>query len=307
MEKSIEITDIVRAFSLEVLTGEEFLSNEVKESNARRPGLEFMKHLDYFPQQHIHVLGVNEITYLHSLTEAEREERISNIVKYDPPCIIMTDNEQRLKYLPRFCQARGIPLLRTTESNYEFIKKIDAFLINRLAEEIAVHGVCVNVAGIGVLLRGASGVGKSETAHSLIGRGHRLVADDIVVLKRLSPQTLLGTHNETNRELLALRSIGVMNVVRMYGRGAFQEESRIALEIELTEWKDNALYNDIEVEEKFTSYMDVEVPLIQIQIKPGRDVVGLIEAVVNNWYLQQQGYSAAKEFMKRIEESNEEA
>lgn len=304
MEKSIEINDIVRAFSLEVLTGEDYLTAEVKESNARRPGLEFIKFLDYFPQHHVQVLGVNEISYLHSLTEAEREGRISNLVKYQPPCIIITDGEQRLKYLPKFCKERNIPLLRTDESNYEFIKKIDAFLINRLAEEIAVHGVCVNVAGIGVLLRGASGVGKSETAHSLIGRGHRLVADDIVVMKRLSPQTLLGTHNDTNRELLALRSIGVMNVVRMYGRGAFQDESRIALDIELTEWKDDALYNEIEMETRHTSYMDVEVPHIQIQIKPGRDIVGLIEAVVNNWYLQQEGYSAAKEFMKRIEESN---
>lgn len=306
MEKSIEINDIVRAFSLEVLTGESFLTNQVNESNARRPGLEFIKYLNYFPQDHVFVLGVNELAYLHTLTEEEREEQISTLVRYRPPCIIITDNEQRLKYIPRLCKERNIPLLRTKESNYEFIKKIDAFLINRLAEEIAVHGVCVNVSGIGVLLRGASGVGKSETAHSLIGRGHRLVADDIVVLKRLSPQTLLGTHNETNRELLALRSIGVMNVVRMYGRGAFQDESRIALDIELTEWNDDALNNEIELETKHTSYMDVEVPYVQIQIKPGRDIVGLIEAVVNNWYLQQQGYSAAKEFIKRIEEESSE-
>jgi len=304
MEKSIEIDDIVRAFSLEVLTGEEFLTDEVKESNARRPGLEFLKFLEYFPQDHVFVLGVNEITYLHSLTEVERSERIGTLVKYRPSCIIITDNDQRLKYLPKFCKERNIPLLRTDESNYEFIKKIDALLINRLAPEIAVHGVCVNVCGVGVLLRGASGVGKSETAHSLIGRGHRLVADDIVVLKRLSPQTLLGTHNDTNRELLALRSIGVMNVVRMYGRGAFQDESRIALDIELTEWEKDGLYNEIEMETTHTSYMDVEVPHIQIQIKPGRDTVGLIEAVVNNWHLQQQGYSAAEEFMKRIEAEN---
>src|SRR5699024_6303423 len=206
-------------------------------------------------------------------------------VKYNPPCIIVTDGLEGLKYITKYCTERKIPLLRTSDSNYEFIGKIDAYLIKRLAPEIAIHGVCVNVSGIGVLLRGDSGVGKSETAHSLLGRGHRLVADDIVVLKKLSPQTLLGTHNETNKELLALRSIGVMNVVRMYGRSAFQDETRIALEIELMRWKDNALYNNIEVESKFTSYLDVEVLYIQIQIKQGRDVVGLIEAAVNNWYL----------------------
>src|SRR5690625_3360490 len=306
MEKSIEIREVVRAFSLEVLTGEDYLDRKITKSNARRPGLEFIKYLDYFPMEHVHVLGQNEIHYLKTLSNAMRDERVGNIVKYNPPCIIVTDGQEGLIYLTKYCTEKKIPLLRTKESNYEFIGKIDAFLIKKLAPEIAVHGVCVNVFGIGVLVRGASGVGKSETAHSLIGRGHRLVADDIVVLKKLSPQTLIGTHNETNRELLALRSIGVMNVVRMYGRGAFQDETRIALDIELTPWKDNALYNDIEVESKHTSYLDVEIPYIQIQIKPGRDVVGLIEAVVNNWYLQQQGYSAAKEFMKRIEESNEE-
>lgn len=305
MEKSIQVQDIVRAFSLEVLTGEEHLEVKITKSIARRPGLEFIKYLDYFPMGHVQVLGKNEIHYLHTLNEPERDERVGNVVKYNPPCIIVTDGQEGLKYLPKYCKEKQIPLLRTEEANYEFIRKIDNYLIKRLAPEIAIHGVCVNVFGIGVLLRGDSGVGKSETAHSLVGRGHRLVADDIVVLKKLSPQTLLGTHNETNRELLSLRSIGLLNVVRMYGRSAFQDESRIALDIELTKWQDNALYNDLEVETKFTSYMDVEIPYIQIQLKPGRDVVGLIEAAVNNWYLKQQGYSAADEFMKRIEEETE--
>jgi len=305
MVKSIEIRDIVRAFSLEVLTEKEKLGCSITKSNARRPGLEFIKYLDFFPKEHVQVLGKNEIQYLHSLPEKERDNRVGNLVKYNPPCIIVTDGQEGLKYLTKYCTEKNIPLLRTEDTNYEFIGKIDSYLIKRLAPEIAIHGVCVNIFGIGVLLRGDSGVGKSETAHSLVGRGHRLVADDIVVLKKLSPQTLLGTHNETNKELLSLRSIGLLNVVRMYGRKAFQDESRIALDIELTKWQGDSLYNDLEVETKFTSYMDVEIPYIQIQLKPGRDVVGLIEAAVNNWYLKQQGYSAAEEFMKRIEKETE--
>src|SRR5690625_1480139 len=200
MEKSIIIQDIVRAFSLEVLTCKEELGRTITKSNARRPGLEFIKYLDFFPREHVHVLGKNEIQYLHTLSEKERDTRIGNLVKYNPPCIVVTDGQGGLKYLKKYCTQRNIPLLRTAESNYEFIGKIDAYLIKRLAPEIAIHGVCVNVFGIGILLRGDSGVGKSETAHSLIGRGHRLVADDIVVLKKLSPQTLLGTHNETNKD-----------------------------------------------------------------------------------------------------------
>src|SRR5690606_35377865 len=157
---------------------------------------------------------------------------------------------------------------------------------------------------MGILLRGKSGVGKSETAHTLIGRGHRLIADDIVVLKKLSPQTLLGTHNVTNREFLALRSIGLLNVVRLYGRRAFQDETRISLDIELTKWKGNALNNELEVDHKFKEYMGVRVPHVEIQLQPGRDVAGLIEAAANNWYLMQQGYSAAEEFIQRIDPEN---
>ena len=191
--------------------------------------------------------------------------------------------------------------MRTDESTSEFIAKLDAYMTKELAPETAVHGVCLNVFGMGILLRGHSGIGKSETAHTLIGKGHRLVADDIVILKKLSPQTLLGTHNEKNKEFLALRSIGLLNVVRVYGNKAFQDETRIALDIELIKWQKDALNNELELESKFTEYMGVRVPHIQIQLQPGRDVVGLIEAAANNWFLKQQGYSAAEEFIERIQ------
>src|SRR5690625_3208680 len=306
MKKEVQIKDIVRAFKLEVLAQKDHLDRVITRPKARRPGLEFLEHIDFLPTGHIQVLGENEIKYLHTLSETDRELRINNIVKYDPPCIVVTDGQQGLKYLTKYCEEHGIPLLRTEESNYEFNGRTDAYLIRKLAEEIAIHGVCVNVLGLGVLLRGDSGVGKSETAHSLIGQVNGRVADDIVVLKKLSPETLLGTHNETNRELLSLRSIGLLNVVRMYGRKAFQDETRIALDIELTKWEGKSLYNDLEVESKYSSYLDVEIPYLQIQLKPGRDIAGLIEAAVNNWYLKQQGYNAAEEFMKRIEEEMNE-
>jgi HPr kinase/phosphorylase len=166
---------------------------------------------------------------------------------------------------------------------------------------MTIHGVCVNVSGIGVLLRGKSGVGKSETAHTLIRRGHRLVADDSVVLKKLSPETILGTHDGNSKEFLALRSIGLVNVSRLYGRSAFQEETRIALDIELKKWQANSLNNELEVAPRSTEYMGVPIPHVEIQLQPGRDVAGLVEAAANNWYLKQQGYSAMDEFMKRLE------
>lgn len=303
--KTITIEQLVQQFSLEVLAGEDQLHRKIEQAQTRRPGLELLDFFDFLPMRHVQILGENEIKYLHMLSEEERDLRIGNVVRYEPPCIIVTDEGDGLKYLKKYCTAEDIPLLRTKDSNYEFMGKIDAFMIKKLAPEIAIHGVCVNVFGMGILLRGKSGLGKSETAHTLIGRGHRLIADDIVVLKKLSPQTLLGAHNGKNREFLALRSVGLLNVVRLYGRKAFQEETRIALDIELIEWKDNDLNNELELEPKTKMYMDVEIPHIQIQLQPGRDVAGLIEAAANTWYLQQHGYSAVDDFMGRLAEDDE--
>jgi HPr kinase/phosphorylase len=299
--KTVMIKDLVERFSLEVLAGSTELDRVIAKTRAHRPGLEFVGYFDFFPHAHVQVLGKKEINYLHTLTEEQRNLLIGNVVKYHPPCFVVTSDQEGLKYLMKYCEEEGIPLLRTPLTTTKFIELVDIFLTKSMATEIAVHGVCVNVAGIGILLRGKSGVGKSETAHTLIRRGHRLVADDVVVLKKISPETILGTHDGKTKEFLALRSIGLINVSRLYGRSAFQDETRIVLDIELTKWKDDALNNELELETKFTEYMDIQIPHIEIQLQPGRDVAGLVEAAANNWYLKQQGYSAIDEFMKRLE------
>ncbi|EKN67952.1 HPr(Ser) kinase/phosphatase [Schinkia azotoformans] len=303
IEKKITVEDIVRRFSLTVLAGEEHLQNTITQQRVHRPGLEFVGHFDFFPKERVQILGKKEINYLHKLSKEERIIRIGNIVSYHPPCFIVPSGEEGLTYLKHHCIKAGIPLLITKkrEVTSEFILKIDAYLVKALAPEMTVHGVCMNVFGIGILLRGNSGVGKSETAHTLIGRGHRLVADDVVVLKKLSSQTILGTHDEKTKEFLALRSLGLLNVVRMYGRTAFQDETRIALDINLTKWQKDDLNNDLEQEPEYVDYMGVKIPSLEIQLQPGRDVAGLIEAAANNWYLRQQGYSAAEEFLSRLE------
>ncbi|SIT66085.1 HPr(Ser) kinase/phosphatase [Edaphobacillus lindanitolerans] len=301
--KNVMVKQIQNAFSLEVLAGKDELHRTIDKAQVRRPGLEFLNHFDFIATGHVQILGRNEISYLHTLDEDEARHRIGNMVTYDPPCVIITSNQEEPDGLLTYCGEARIPVLRTPDSMTEFVQKLNGFLVKNLAEEIAIHGVCVNVSGIGVLLRGKSGVGKSETAHTLIGRGHRLVSDDIVVIRKLSPQTLLGTHDGSNKEFLALRSVGLLNVVRMYGRTSFQEETRLTLDIELIEWQKDALNNELEVDMKYKEYMGVSIPHIQIQLQPGRDVAGLIEAAANNWYLRMQGYSAAEEFRHRLEEA----
>ncbi|WP_374120466.1 HPr(Ser) kinase/phosphatase [Neobacillus sp. PS3-40] len=305
--KSLTIEDLVRKFSLKVLTGENQLQRPIRQSRCHRPGLEFVGHFDFFPTERVQILGRKEITYLHKLSIEERQLRIGNIVKYHPPCFIVTAEQKGLTYITQYCIEEGIPLLLTNEpqvSATEFITELDAYMVKRLAPEISVHGVCISVYGIGILLRGKSGVGKSETAHTMIGRGHRLVADDIVVIKKLSPRTILATHNEQTKEFLALRSVGLLNVVRLYGRKAFQDETKIDLDIELTKWQKDSLNNELEHEPSYTEYMGVRVPHIEIQLQPGRDVAGLIEAAANNWLLKKEGYSAAEEFMRRLESNS---
>lgn len=299
--KSITVQKLKDTFQLEVLAGAECMGRTITRSRTHRPGLEFVGYFDFFPMERIQILGRKEINYLLTLSVEERKLHIGNIVKYHPPCFVVTSGQEEIPYLTLFCQQEGIPLLRTQEAANEFIAKLDRFLLKKLAPEISIHGVCVNVSGIGILLRGKSGIGKSETAHTLIRRGHRFVADDIVVLKKLGPATLLGTHNETTREFLALRSIGLINVVRQYGRKAFQDETRIVLDIELAPWREDSLNNELEVIPQFTEYLGVKIPHIEVQLQPGRDVAGLIEAAANNWYLKQLGYSAVEEFMQRIE------
>lgn len=301
--KNITVEDIVKKFSLEVLAGENYLQKPITQPRVHRPGLEFVGHFDFFPKEKIQIIGTKEKNYLHGLSDEERKIRIGNIVQYRPPCFIVTAGREGHTYLTQFCLEEGIPLLVTNkpESTTEFITKIDGYLVKELAPELFVHGVCVNVFGAGILLRGNSGVGKSETAHTLIGRGHRLVADDVVVIKKLSPTTLLGTHDDKTREFLALRSIGLLNVPRLYGRRAFQDETRIALDINLTKWQKDELYNELDKEPQFTVYMGVKVPFVEIQLQPGRDVAGLIEAAASNLYLWQQGYRAAEELQSRLE------
>lgn len=301
--KSIAVHSLADSFKLEVLAGADRLDRQITRSRAHRPGLEFVGYFEFFPMERVQVLGRKEITYLLQLSVEERLLHIGNIVKYHPPCFIVTAGQQELPYLKKFCDEEGIPLLRTNEPTTEFIAKLDGYLVKALAPEQSIHGVCVNVSGIGVLLRGKSGIGKSETAHTLIRRGHRLVADDVVVLKKLGPSLLLASHNETTREFLALRSVGLINVVRQYGRRAFQDETRVVLDIELATWRDGELSNALELEPKFSDYLGVQIPYIEIQLQPGRDVAGLIEAAANNWYLKQLGYSAAEEFMQRIHNS----
>jgi HPr kinase/phosphorylase len=298
---AITIKHLADKLKLEILAGGQGLDCIIDNDDIHRPGLELTGYFEFFPNERIQLLGKQEITYLHSLTKEERDERIGQLIQKHPPCIIITRNQEGLDYLIKHCNDVGVALLRAKEKTTNVISKLNNYLGKELAKSIGIHAVCVNVFGVGLLIRGESGIGKSESALSLIEKGHRLISDDLVILKRVAPETLIGTHNQNNRDFLSLRGIGMINISRLYGSGAFQEETTINLDIVLSAWDEEKYYDAIDHSSELVEYLEVSVPNIEIPVRPGRDIASLIEVAAKNWRLEQQGYTALNEFKERIE------
>lgn len=301
--KHISVHRLVDKFGLEVLAGHDGLATPIFSADIHRPGLEFTGYLSYFPAERVQILGRTEITYLHSLNKEQRDQRIGDVVALGPPCFIITRAQDGLEYFTGHCERYNIPLLRTPNKSTYFISLLHSYLERQLAQEDNVHGVCMNIFGVGVIIRGASGIGKSELALALVDRGHRLVSDDLIVVKKIGPDVLVGTHNGNNRELLQLRGIGFIDVTRLNGSGAFQDETHIDLDIHLVHWDDYAHTQLLGWEDKNVQYLGVTVPQIDIPVRPGRDLAALVQVACKNWRLKVQGYDASDEFQRRILES----
>lgn len=297
----ITVRQLAKKLKLENLAGDEGLNNIIESDEIHRPGLELTGYFKFFPNKRIQLLGRQEITYLHSLTIEERDERIGSVIRKRPPCIIITHNQEGLTYLIKHCNEEGVALLRAKENTTRVISKLNNYLEKELAESIGIHAVCLDVFGVGILIRGVSGIGKSESALALIEKGHRLISDDLVILKSIDNETLIGTHNGTNRDFLSLRGIGMINVPRLYGSGSFQDETVVDLDIVLSAWDEKKYYDAIEHQIEFVEYLDVSVPHIEIPVRPGRDIAALIEVAAKNWRLEEQGYTALNEFNERIQ------
>ena len=243
---TITIRHLAEKLKLEIVAGESGLTRVIDNDDLHRPRLELTGYFKFFQMKELNYSEEQEITYLHSLTKVERNERIGNVIKKHPPCMIITRNQEGLDYLIKHCNQEGVALLRAKEKTTKVISILNNYLEKELAKSIGIHAVCMNVFGVGLLIRGESGIGKSETALSLIEKGHRLISDDLVILKRIDPETLIGTHNQTNRDFLALRGIGMINVPRLYGSGSFQDETIINLDIVLSAWDEKKYYDAIE-------------------------------------------------------------
>ncbi|PGP11599.1 HPr(Ser) kinase/phosphatase [Bacillus cereus] len=299
MNKYVTVEQIMKFLKLKLVSGSEGLQKEITKTDFHRPGLQLVGFYDKFPRKKVQIIGNQETYYIQSLNEQERKVAIQRYIEAKPICIVVTNNHDT-SYFEELCAQNNVPLFSTSDGSHEFGDKMVNFLEKSLAKEIGIHGVCMNVFGVGILIRGDSGVGKSEAALSLINKGHRLIADDLVILKKIGPHALIGTHNGYNKHFLALRGIGLVNIPKVYGSGSIQNETKINLEIKLSTWDDSKYYDAIQAEVHYVTYLDTKIKHIEIPIRPGRDIAELVEVAAKNWRLEQEGYFAYEDFQSRF-------
>ncbi|MDR0947092.1 MAG: HPr(Ser) kinase/phosphatase [Ruminococcus sp.] len=272
----------------------------ISQTDMNRPGLQLMGFYEYFSNDRIQILGKTEFAYLATLEEDVRTERIEMLFGTKIPALIIT---RELPFFPEMSDLAakyGVPLLRTKEGTSGFMAALIAFLNLHLAQRITRHGVLIEVYGEGMLILGESGVGKSEVAVELIKRGHRLVADDAVEIRRVSNISLVGSSPENIRHFLEIRGVGIVNARRLFGMGAVKVTEKIDIVIELESWDSEKVYDRMGLNNEYTQIMGVKVPCATIPVKPGRNLAVILEVAAMNNRQKKMGYNAAQELLDSL-------
>ena len=286
---------------LELLAGEAGLENLIKVPRIQKPGLALAGYTTSLHPDRVQVLGATELTYLDSLSKKNALENVKELCRLPICCLIVTKDQQPKNYLLDEVEAKGIPLLRTHHQSSTFITLVTRFLEERLLPSTTVHGVLVDVLGVGVLLLGKSGIGKSECALDLILRGHRLVADDVVKVRMKLPAVLFGEGSDLLHYHMEIRGLGILNIKHLFGVAAIRERKKIDLAIELEEWNPDEDYDRLGLEDLKYSILGIDVPMQKIPVRPGRNITSIVEVAARNQLLKEMGYHSAIEFQDRLE------
>ena len=276
---------------------------EIVSPDVNRPSLQITGFYDYFDNTRIQLLGKVEYTYLMKISEEERAKQLEMLFSRKIPALILTRNQPVLDGMKEFSEKYGVPVLRTQYSTSQFMSGLIAWLNKELAPRITRHGVLVEVYGEGILILGESGVGKSETAVELVKRGHRLIADDAVEIKKVSATTLVGRAPDLIRHYVELRGIGIVDVRRLFGVGSVKNTEKIDLVINLENWQQGKMYDRLGLENTTQNILGIEVPSIVLPVCPGRNLSVVIEVAAMNNRQKKMGYNTAEEFNKRLMES----
>lgn len=302
----ISVGEVFHAYgesmALELLAGQGGLGNVLATSDVHRPGLALAGFVGLFTYDRVQVLGNTEMLYLASHSREKRLEILDTVFQFDIPCMVVTDGNEVLPSMIELSNQRQIPLLKTPYSTTKFAHLFSFHLDDVFAPRTAIHGSLVDVYGIGLLFSGRSGIGKSEIAIDLVERGHRLVADDVVLVSRKMQGIVVGTSGETLRDHMEIRGLGILNVRNMFGVRAVRLQKRIEVVVKLVEWDDSATYDRIGLDEDWVSILDVEVPQVTVPIYPGKNITVIAETIALNYQLKIQGYNTAQEFNRRLVE-----
>ena len=297
----VSLRKVIDEFKLEVIYIHKD-ANEVmiEENDVNRPGLQLMGFYEYFNPERIQIIGKMEFAYLSTIDEKTRRERLQLLFAQRIPALIITRELPYFAEMLELAKEYEVPLLRSKESTSNFMSGLIAYLNLTLAPRITRHGVLIEIYGEGVFITGESGVGKSETAIELVKRGHRLVADDAVEIRKVSNISLVGSSPDNIRHFLELRGIGIINARRLFGIGAVKMTEKIDLVIELEQWNSEKVYDRMGVDTEYVSLLGVKIPSLTIPVRPGRNLAVILEVAAMNNRQKKMGYNAARELLNRL-------
>ena len=300
-EYNISLSHIIEEFTLESLympkNPEEILINTPE---INRPGLQMANYYEFFDPNRIQIIGKSEIGYLNKYDEEKATHRLKKFFAQKPSAVVVARGMPVTQMYIDCARENGVPLLRTEETTSDFTSALIAFLNLHLAKRTTQHGVLVEVYGEGILITGDSGIGKSETAIELVKRGHRLIADDAVEIKRVSSKSLVGSSPDNIRHFIELRGIGIINASRIFGAGAVKLTEKIDLVINIEPWQENKMYDRIGIDDHFTEILGLNIPSITIPVMPGRNVAVIIEVAAMNHRQKKLGYNAAQDLLEKL-------
>jgi HPr kinase/phosphorylase len=285
---------------LEVIAGDKGLGNRISNSEINRPGLSLTGFFDFFAHDRIQVFGKGEWAYLNSLDETQLKHISELFFSYHLNCIVFTHGNPPSPIFVEMCISKDIPLFISKISTHKFITLISQILDRSLAPRTVRHGVLIEVYGIGILLTGKSGVGKSETALELIERGHRLVADDMVEIRRLSESYLIGSCSDLLRHHMEIRGMGIINIKDIFGVGSVRDHKIIELIINLKDWDDTLEFDRTGIDNLTEEILGLQIPFIELPVKPGRNIPIIVETAAMNQRLKKMGKNSAQEFNKKL-------
>lgn len=296
----VRTKDLVDKFNFEIVSGEEGINRPITTSDLSRPGIEMAGFFTYYPKERVQLLGKTELSFFHQLSPQEKKHRMDELCTDMTPAIIVTREMETPQELIEASEREGVPVLRSPMKTTRLSSHLTNFLEGKLAPTTAVHGVLVDIYGVGVLIIGKSGVGKSETALELVKRGHRLVADDCVEIRQEDTDTLIGSAPELIEHLLEIRGLGIINVMTLFGAGAVRSFKRITLVINLELWDQNKQYDRLGLEEDKMRIIDTDITKLTVPVRPGRNLSVIIEVAAMNHRLKRMGVNAAEQFTNKL-------